>query len=373
MKKKVLILTNPLDHEGGVVNYYNLFFKHFSSDDFHIEHFVIGSRTNLFYYPILKRILYPFYYALDLVRYILLLLLDRKIAIIQFSPSLIPVPLLRDGILIVVAKLLRKKIVVFYRGWKVPTYTKLKSNNFLRVVFNQVFQNKTQQIVLASTFKKSLIELNCHYSNRIIVTRTAIDKNNLVLKNNLPFNKIVNVLFLGRIQDLKGTGEIVEAVCLLHKAKKLDNFRFTIVGHEYITGYIEELKATLIKNGVSPEKVKFPGRLTGPEKFDIYSKNDVYLLPSYSEGCPNSVLEALASGLFCITTPVGALEDIIINGENGYLIKPGSAEAIVESLLRVNSTQIFRHERLEKAQKHADLFDIQNVVRLFNMTYQNLV
>ena len=48
MKNKVLILTNPLNHEGGVVNYYNLFFKYFNSEEFDLKHQSIGSRDWIF-------------------------------------------------------------------------------------------------------------------------------------------------------------------------------------------------------------------------------------------------------------------------------------------------------------------------------------
>ena len=114
MKNKVSILTNPLNHEGGVVNYYNLFFKYFNSEEFDLKHQSIGSRDWIFYYPILKIILYPFIYAFDLIIYIFNLLFIPTIKIVQLSPSMIPVSLIRDGILIIVAKLFRKKIIVFY-------------------------------------------------------------------------------------------------------------------------------------------------------------------------------------------------------------------------------------------------------------------
>ena len=58
IQKKVLILTNPLNHEGGIVNYYNLFFKNFKSDSILLNHGLIGSRAYLFYYPVLKLIYY---------------------------------------------------------------------------------------------------------------------------------------------------------------------------------------------------------------------------------------------------------------------------------------------------------------------------
>ena len=132
-QKKVLILTNPLNHEGGIVNYYNLFFKHFKSEKVSLTHGIIGSRAYLFYYPVLKRLLYPFYYLFDVFVYVVKLIFDRRIKIIQVSPSLIPVPLIRDGVLILLAKLFGKKVVIFYRGWKLPTYKIYKGNLTLKV------------------------------------------------------------------------------------------------------------------------------------------------------------------------------------------------------------------------------------------------
>ena len=139
-KNKVLILTNPLNHEGGVVNYYNLFFKHFESNTITLKHGSIGSRAYLFYYPFLKRLLYPFYYVFDVIAYILKLIFNPKIKIVQVSPSLIPVPLIRDGLLILLAKLFGKKVVVFYRGWKLPTFNRISKTKILRTLFNNVFQ-----------------------------------------------------------------------------------------------------------------------------------------------------------------------------------------------------------------------------------------
>ena len=177
---KVLILTNPLNHEGGVVNYYNLVFKHFESDVISLKHGSIGSRAYLFYYPILKRLLYPLYYLFDVIMYVLRLIFDRKIKIVQVSPSLIPVPLIRDGLLVVLAKLLGKKVVVFYRGWKLPTYNTLHKKPRLRSLFNWVFQKNTLQVVLASSFKNDLLQLNPNELSHVIVTTTAIDRTEIV-------------------------------------------------------------------------------------------------------------------------------------------------------------------------------------------------
>lgn len=373
MKFKVLILTNPLNHEGGVVNYYNLFFKHFESDVISLKHGSIGSRAYLFYHPILKLFLYPFYYVFDVIIYVLKLVFDRQIKVVQVSPSLIPVPLIRDGFLVVLAKILGKKVVVFYRGWKLPILKTLNKKPNLRRLFNWVFQKNTQQVVLASSFKNDLLELNPKKLSHIMVTTTSIDKTEIVkLKNNLD-SKIINVLFLGRIQNLKGIEELINAIIFLHQNQELDRFNFTIVGHENKTGYINTLIETLQRNNVPKEKVSFLGRVTGKEKFQLYGNHDVYVLPSYTEGCPNSLLEALASGLFCITTPVGALTDLIISKENGLLVNVKDSKCLFEALQYCHSNKNFNKNRLSNIERYSEEFDINKITKLFEAKYISLI
>ncbi|MBU2922165.1 glycosyltransferase family 4 protein [Winogradskyella psychrotolerans] len=370
---KVFILTNPLNHEGGVVNYYNLFLKHFESNTVSLKHGSIGSRAFLFYYPILKRLLYPFFYLFDLLAYTLTLIFDRNIKIVQVSPSLIPVPLIRDGLLVVVAKLLGKKVVVFYRGWKLPTYHKIAESNRLRKLFNFVFQKNTLQVVLASSFKNDLVKLNPKKASNILITTTAIDKSEIVRGETLEESDSIKVLFLGRIQDLKGIEELIDAIITLNKTNQLEHFKFTIVGHENKTGYTNQLKEKLKGNNVPEGIVDFPGRVTGTDKFALYAANDIYILPSYTEGCPNSVLEALASGLFCITTRVGALSDLVVPGKNGLFVDVKNSESIVKSLQFCNDNKTYNENRIANSAYYCNAFDIREITNLFETKYLELI
>lgn len=369
-KKKVLILSNPLNHEGGIVNYYNLFLKYFESEEFELSHMSIGSRAYLFYYPILKRILYPFYFIFDVFKFIIILMADWKIKIVQFSPSLIPVPLIRDGLILIIAKVFRKKIIVFYRGWKLPTYRSIQNSKFRTKLFNWVFQSSTYQYVLAESFKSQLLELNAKRSNLIEVTTTAIEVDKIILSEKRDIEK-VEVLFLARIQDLKGINELIEAIVLLKKAGQLQKFKFTIAGHEAKNGTINKLKEHLKSNDITEESVEFAGRLNGVEKYEAYSKSEVYVLPSYTEGCPNSVLEALSSGLFCITTNVGALKDLIKEDRNGKFIDIKSSQA----LFGVFQEYLKRKEEfrmLNFALESQNKFDIRSITKKFNSKYREI-
>lgn len=371
MKSKVLILTNPLNHEGGVVNYYNLFLQNFKSQKFALKHQSIGSRNWVFYYPILKVVLYPFFYLYDMLVLSSNLAFDRRIKIVQVSPSMIPVSLLRDAIPIVLSKIFRKKVIVFYRGWRIETFEYIKKQSFVKYLFNLIYQSKNQQVVLASSFKNSLLALKKNQARDIIITTTAIKKEDIVVKDKQIESKL-KILFLARIEGLKGANEIIKAICELNKQGELNNFKFTFVGHENELGYIEKLKKNLLENNVEKSKVDFKGRITGKEKFRQYSEHDVYLFPSYTEGCPTSVLEALASGLFCITTPVGALDEIIKPHKNGLSIRVENVDDIVSALVFCHSNRQILNNRLEISKEAINKFEITNICKKFDLIYNKI-
>ena len=374
MKAKILIVGNPLNQEGGVANYYTLFFQNFKSDSLNIKHFPIGSRYWTYYFSILNILLYPFYYLFDLVKYFLLLLFDRKIKIIQFSPSLLPVSLFRDSLFVIIAKIFNKKVVVFYRGWRIHIYEIIKNNFVIKCIFNFIFQKNTKQITLGEFFQKSLHDLySINAIENIEITTTAISKENIILSNHKNQSHI-NVLFLARIEPLKGINEIIDSICKLKSINRLKDFKFTIVGYEgkNSKGYIHEIQKILNKNKIGKDKVRFIGKLTGKDKFKIYSENDIYLFPSYTEGCPTSVLEALASGLFCICTKVGSLPDII-NDKNGMLIDVKNTEDIVSRLLECSQNRELLNQRNKISSKAILKFDIMHICEKFKVIYNNLL
>lgn len=371
-KNRIIIPSNPLNHEGGIVNYYNLFFRHFESEEFELKHFNVGSRSYLFYKPVLKRLLYGFYLTYDLLRFIGFLMFKKNISIVQVSPSLIPVPLIRDGILILLAKLFGKKVIIFYRGWKLPTFQKIQSNKLIRTIFNFVYQQNVYQIVLANAFKNGLEDISAKKQYPIWRTTTAIDKKQIVIKNLQNEGKL-NILFLGRIQNLKGIEEIIDAIILLKNQNLIQNFKFTLVGHESPAGYISLLKKKLKENKIPHESYDFPGRVTNNAKYALYASHHIFLLPSYTEGCPNSVLEALASGLFCITTNVGALQDIIQDNVNGLTVDTKSSEAVAKALIHCANNRAILDNRQARAKQYSKEFDIRRITAEFNNLYHKIL
>jgi glycosyltransferase involved in cell wall biosynthesis len=369
MAKKVLITTNPLDHEGGVVNYYRLFLKNFHCSGIDLVHLPFGSRMKDFYSPWKKNLIYPMYLGFDLGRLIFLLVTDRSVGLVQVSPSLQPVPLIRDAFIVLVAKALQRKTLVFYRGWRESTASTLKNNRIARGLFRFVYGHVDLTMVLASRFKEDLLALGWS-SSTIDVTTTMYEGDHILPATNRTGHP-ARFLFLGRVSQLKGVGELIEAAKIL--AGRGIDFECIIVGHGDRKGVVEGYESCIRESGLEG-LVRFTGRLTGSDKYRAYADSDIFVLPSWTEGCPNSVLEALGSGLFVVSTGVGALRDIICDGRNGSVVRSKDHEHLAQTLAWVcENIEEIRKSR-EMIQKDAfRRFEAQRIYEYFRGVYQHLL
>lgn len=124
------------------------------------------------------------------------------------------------------------------------------------------------------------------------------------------------ILFVSRMVPLKNPRLVVDAITEHLRNISLD---ILIVGNGN-KSYIENLKYR------ADERFKFLSNLPFEDLQAIYHISDVFVLPSQAEGLPTVVLEAMNARLPIVTTPVGALGDVITHGENGWLMESPSSE-----------------------------------------------
>ncbi len=143
------------------------------------------------------------------------------------------------------------------------------------------------------------------------------------------------VLNVGRLDPVKGQDLLVEALALLD-----ESYHLVIVGEG---PYREHLQALAEKKGLAG-RVHLVGPLSPKELSLCYRDADIFALPSRREGCPNALLEALASGVPCVARAVGAVPSILEEGRLGTLVTEESPEALATALARTLGTVFPLHE-----------------------------
>jgi glycosyltransferase involved in cell wall biosynthesis len=136
----------------------------------------------------------------------------------------------------------------------------------------------------------------------------------------------VSFLFLGLIIDNKGIFDLI-SVLIENKSMLHHRVKLYVGGN----GDTSRLKEMILKNDLG-EMVEFKGWVTGTEKHELLQKTDVFILPSYYEGLPVSILEAMSYGKAVISTRVGGIPEVVEENGNGLLIKPGDRKALKDAL-----------------------------------------
>ena len=102
--------------------------------------------------------------------------------------------------------------------------------------------------------------------------------------------------------------------------------------------------------------VTFLGWIDGRDKINILRNTDIFILPSWNEGLPNSMIEAMSSGLACIVSDVGAVSSYIKHEENGLLIKPKCPDKLASSIIKLIDDKIL----LRKISRNSFNFAMKN-------------
>lgn len=132
-------------------------------------------------------------------------------------------------------------------------------------------------------------------------------------------------LFLGRMGKRKGVYDLLAAAATL-KARKVA-FQCMLAGD----GEIAQVRR-FIENHHLSDCVQCIGWVGPEERMRLLRRCAVLVLPSYHEGLPMAILEAMAAGKAIISTTVGAIPEVIVPGKNGLLLPPGQTDALSEAM-----------------------------------------
>lgn len=159
---------------------------------------------------------------------------------------------------------------------------------------------------------------------------------------------IVNILFLGLIGKRKGVYDLVNAV----KKIKLDGyqeFKLLIGGN----GEVEQLQQLILDNDLKNEII-YLGWVSGEAKEEYLRSCDVFILPSYNEGLPMSLLEAMSWGKPVISTRVGGIPELIRDNQDGRIVDAGSVDQISSTLIELIESEDKRRQFGQSARERIE-------------------
>lgn len=225
----------------------------------------------------------------------------------------------------IAAKLSRVPVLIRTRHLNLP----LKRN-----IFNFIHYFPDMIITCGENMRINLIE-NCGFPpKKLISIPTGVEEKFFKIKRDMQ-NKVN--------YGIKESSPVIVNVGILRSVK---GHEITLKAFKLVSEIIPEAILMLVGDGPSKQKlinevkdlnlnkkVIFTGFLEDPS--EIFSFADVNVISSWSEGLPQSLLQALAAGVPTVATAVGGIPEVLINNETGITVEPGDYKSISEAILKI--------------------------------------
>lgn len=300
-------------------------------------------------------------------------ILSNKIR--QHNPDIIHVTssgsfgLARDLLILLIAKIYKIPVVVHFRFGRIPTLK--DKNNWEWKLLLKVAALSSAVLVLDSKSKNILKDSNIE-NVYIIPNPISKDVEDSILNNSSLIDQTNNcvkeIIFVGHITKNKGVFELVQACSSIATIDKL-----TLIGP-----YEKETKAQLSNIALQENlNIVFSGVLDKKSVLSKMKNSALLVLPSYSEGFPNVIIEAMAMGCPIIATDVGAISDMLdINttAPAGVVIKPRDVNGLSSAIQDVLNNQDLAREYSENAiNKVLNFYTLDKVCSLYEDVWKSVI
>ncbi|MCV0429324.1 MAG: glycosyltransferase family 4 protein [Roseibium sp.] len=214
---------------------------------------------------------------------------------------------------------------------------------FGKSIVRSLFEKAQKVIVLGSVWRDYVVDVIGIDQSRVEILQNAVYAPDEVPEKPERTSG-PHILFLGRLGERKGAPELVEAL----SSAKMESLKWTatLAGDGDVDFY-----SNLAKERGVIERIEFPGWVGPQDVRKLLSTADIIVLPSYAENLPLSMLEGMAYELCPVVTPVGAVGDVIHDGENGLLVPVGDEEKLADALARVVGDAQLRRRLASQARR----------------------
>ena len=243
--------------------------------------------------------------------------------------------LFRKGAIVVLCKALSVPVVLHLHAAQLHHfYPKLPRP--LQAMTRWVFSLPASCVVLGEAAQRFVIEELQVPASRVEVIMNGVPEPTHARRQLLD-NPVQRVLFVGNLSERKGVSDLLQALALPgFNASRLE---VTLAGGGDVAAY--QAKAQQL--GIAGF-VRFAGWSDQKQVAGLMAQADLLVLPSYDEGLPLVILEALANGVAVVCSPVGEIPSVLSDGVNACFVAPGDIGGIATGLQRVLQQPAFRQE-----------------------------
>ncbi|WP_206212091.1 exopolysaccharide biosynthesis glycosyltransferase VpsI [Vibrio sp. HDW18] len=268
----------------------------------------------------------------------------------------------RKAIIVRLAKRLGGKVILHLHGAEFRDFYRDECNVVLKKNIKKTFALADHVLVL-STQWLSWVQQTFGRFQGVSVLYNAVPS--LDLDRQLA--ELGSIAFLGRLGARKGVGDLIQAFALVKQ--RCPNAQLFLAGDGDLNTY-----QTLAEQLGVANAVHCLGWISGQAKLNLLSKTDIYCLPSYNEGFPMGVIEAMSAGIAVVASRAGGIPDAITDGDQGRLVNAGDVAGLALALGDLIENRI-ENQRVaaEGKQKFSENFSLQAVIPQLQTLYDELL
>lgn len=265
----------------------------------------------------------------------------------------------RKSYFIRLAHLVGKKIVIHQHGGDFVTFYEKEGNEKRRSYVRKIFGMADAFLVLAPSWKSFFEKILPEQTIQLLPNAIRIPE---VKEKNYNSHKI---LFLGRLCKEKGIRELLD--CISRLKEKYPDLKL------YLGGIWEDKELEQEAKKLAGH-VEWLGWISGKEKEKYLQECDIFVLPTYFEGQPVSVLEAMAASCVVVASEVGGIPMMITGEENGIFVQPRDTISLEWGLERVlTDPKLCRHLALAARQRVEKEFSLEDNMKKLLEIYEEVM
>ena len=267
----------------------------------------------------------------------------------------------RKSLLVILCNILNIRYFVHIHGGGFISFYK-NSIFIVKYLIRFVLFNANKVIVTSNFYQKDL-KKTIKIKMKIVVINNSIKDNFEKIKINK--NKKNYILFLANLTPQKGIDDIFNISDDL--ISKNNNIIFVLCGRDKQNYYYNNFINNKNKNNFI-----FFDFIKGKKKIDLLKKSKIFILPSYLENSPISIIEAMSASIPTISTNISGIPEQIIHNKNGFLVKPGDTDMLKKyiSILLKNknlASKMGKEGRIIFKNKFSNDINFKKIISLYNL------